>query len=163
VRLDHVSFRYGGKGPLILDDASVSIRPTESIAIVGPSGSGKSTLLRLLLGFERPESGTVSYDGQDLTTLDIREVRRQIGVVLQNGSVTPGFVLDNILGAASLTVDDAWEAAEKAGLAEDIRRLPMGMTLFALPMYILCLSQDGQPAKTESTSLERGLRERTME
>ena len=106
---------------------SLSVRPSESIAIVGPSGSGKSTLLRLLLGFERPNAGTVSYDGQDLATLDIREVRRQIGVVLQNGSVTPGFILDNILGAASLTLDDAWQAASMAGIAEDIQRLPMGM------------------------------------
>lgn len=127
IRLDGVSFRYGRTGPLILDDVSLAIRPSESIAIVGPSGSGKSTLLRLLLGFEQPESGTVSYDGQDLATLDIREVRRQIGVVLQNGSVTPGFILDNILGAASLTVDDAWQAASMAGIADDIQQLPMGM------------------------------------
>src|SRR5207245_276550 len=104
IRLDNVSFRYDESGPLILEDVSLSVRPSESIAIVGPSGSGKSTLLRLLLGFERPNAGTVSYDGQDLATLDIREVRRQIGVVLQNGSVTPGFILDNILGAASLTL-----------------------------------------------------------
>jgi NHLM bacteriocin system ABC transporter ATP-binding protein len=127
LRLDGVSFRYGSTGPAILDDVSLSIQPFESVAIVGPSGSGKSTLLRLLLGFERPTAGTVSYDGQDLATLDIREVRRQIGVVLQNGSVTPGFILDNILGAAALTLDDAWQAAAMAGIAEDIQRLPMGM------------------------------------
>ena len=127
IRLDHVSFRYGSTGPTILDDVSLVIRPSESVAIVGPSGSGKSTLLRLLLGFELPTAGTISYDGQDLAALDVREVRRQIGVVLQNGSVTPGFILDNILGAASLTVDDAWQAAAMAGIADDIQRLPMGM------------------------------------
>jgi ATP-binding cassette subfamily C protein len=127
IRLDGVSFRYETDGPLILDDVSVEIKPGECVAIVGPSGSGKSTLLRLLLGFERPEAGQVLYDGRDLATLDVREVRRQVGVVLQNGSVMPGFILDNILGAARLTVDDAWEAARKAGLDEDIRQMPMGM------------------------------------
>ena len=62
---------------------SLQVRPGEFVAIVGPSGSGKSTLMRLLLGFESPDSGTVTYDGRELATLDVREVRRQIGVVLQ--------------------------------------------------------------------------------
>jgi ATP-binding cassette subfamily C protein len=127
IRLDHVSFRYGPDAPLILDDVSLDIQPGECVAIVGPSGSGKSTLLRLLLGFERPTSGAISYDGHDLATLDIREVRRQLGVVLQNGSVTPGFILDNIIGAAPLSVADAWEAARLAGLDAEIEQLPMGM------------------------------------
>src|SRR6202022_2702796 len=106
VRLDHVSFRYRVDGPLVLDDISFEIRPGESLAVVGPSGSGKSTLLRLLLGFERPERGRVLYDGEDLATLDGREVRRQIGVVLQNGAVTADPILRNILGAAPLTVQE---------------------------------------------------------
>ena len=65
------------------------VRPGEFVAIVGPSGSGKSTLLRLLLGFETPAEGSVSYDGRELETLDIQEVRRQIGVVLQDARLRP--------------------------------------------------------------------------
>jgi ATP-binding cassette subfamily C protein len=127
VRLEHVSFRYRPDGPLILDDVSLEIRPGESLAVVGPSGSGKSTLLRLLLGFERPERGRVLYDGNDLAAVDAREVRRQIGVVLQDGAVTADSILRNIVGAAPLTVQDAWEAARLAGFDTDIRGLPMGM------------------------------------
>ena len=86
--LNHVSFRYPGQeqGAKVLDDVSLQVRPGEFVAIVGPSGSGKSTLMRLLLGFETPDSGTVTYDGRELATLDLREVRRQIGVVLQHAA-----------------------------------------------------------------------------
>ncbi len=89
IRLDNVSFRYTPEGPLILDSVNFQVRPGEFVAIVGPSGSGKSTLLRLLLGFETPTEGSVSYDGRELETLDIQEVRRQIGVVLQDARLRP--------------------------------------------------------------------------
>jgi ATP-binding cassette subfamily C protein len=127
VRLDHVSFRYGPLGPWILNDVSLTLRPGGCLAVVGPSGSGKSTLMRLLLGLERPERGRVLYDGRDLASLDVREVRRQIGVVLQDGAVLADDVLHNILGAAAMSVEDAWEAARQAGLEADIRAMPMGM------------------------------------
>jgi NHLM bacteriocin system ABC transporter peptidase/ATP-binding protein/NHLM bacteriocin system ABC transporter ATP-binding protein len=127
VRLEHVSFRYGPLQPWVLNDVSLTLRPGACLAVVGPSGSGKSTLMRLLLGLERPERGRVLYDGRDLATLDAREVRRQIGVVLQDGAVLADDVLHNILGAAVLSVEDAWEAARLAGLDADIRAMPMGM------------------------------------
>jgi ATP-binding cassette subfamily C protein len=72
-------------------------------------------------------SGAIYYDGQDLAGLDVLEVRRQMGVVLQNGSLLPGDILTNIIGSAPLTVDDAWEAARLACIEEDIKALPMGM------------------------------------
>ncbi len=98
------------------------------LAIVGPSGSGKSTVFRLLLGFETAESGAVYYDRQDLSSLDLTAVRRQIGVVLQNGRLMAGDIYSNIVGSSvTLTQDDAWEAARMAGLAEDIEAMPMGM------------------------------------
>jgi ATP-binding cassette subfamily C protein len=97
------------------------------VALVGPSGSGKSTLFRLLIGFEEPEMGSIYYDGQELAQLNIREVRRQIGVVLQNGKIMAGDLFTNIVGASTLALDDAWEAARMAGLAEDIEAMPMGM------------------------------------
>jgi ATP-binding cassette subfamily C protein len=128
IDVTHVSFRYRADGPLVLRDVSLTIRPGEFAAIVGPSGAGKSTLFRLLLGFETPESGDIAFDGQNLRNLDLRALRRQISVVLQNGQVFSGDIFHNIVGAASgLTLDDAWAAAEAAAVADDIRSLPMGM------------------------------------
>lgn len=127
VSLAEVSFRYGD-GPAVLDKVSLTVEAGEFVAVVGPSGSGKSTLLRLLLGFERPSSGSVLYDGQDLTELDVSAVRRQCGVVLQNGGLFAGDIKTNIIGSTTYTVDDAWAAAEMAGLADDIRAMPMGMS-----------------------------------
>ena len=106
----------------------IEVGAGEFVAIMGPSGSGKSTILRLLLGFETPTEGSVSYDGRELATLDVHEVRRQIGVVLQDARLRPGDLYSNIVGLATqLTADDAWDAAELAGLADDIERMPMGI------------------------------------
>jgi NHLM bacteriocin system ABC transporter ATP-binding protein len=122
-----LTFRYADDGPPVLDDVSLQVRQGEFVAIVGPSGCGKSTLLRLLIGFDRPASGTVLYDGQDLAALDPAAVRRQCGVVLQNAQPLTGSILDCICGAETFSQDEVWEAAEMAGLAEDIRRMPMGL------------------------------------
>ena len=125
--LDRVTFRYREDGPQILSDVTVDAYPGEFIALVGPSGSGKSTVLRLLLGFETPQSGTVYYDNQDVCGIDIAAVRRQLGVVLQNGRINAGSLFENISGGALITLDDAWRAAEMAGFADDINSFPMGM------------------------------------
>jgi NHLM bacteriocin system ABC transporter ATP-binding protein len=127
IEVNSVSFRYSATGPLILNNVSFAVRPGQFVALVGPSGSGKSTMLRLLLGFEMPESGAIFYDRQELTGLDIRSVRRQIGVVLQSSKLMTGDILANIIGTSSLTVDDAWAATRMAGLEEDIKQMPMGM------------------------------------
>ncbi|MEU6318543.1 NHLP bacteriocin export ABC transporter permease/ATPase subunit [Streptomyces sp. NPDC047009] len=122
-----LSFRYSDDGPLVLDDVSFDVRPGEFVAIVGPSGCGKSTLLRLLIGFDKPVSGSVLYDGQDLTALDQSAVRRQCGVVLQHAQPFSGSILDVICGTEPFTPEEAMAAAEMAGLAEDIKRMPMGL------------------------------------
>jgi NHLM bacteriocin system ABC transporter ATP-binding protein len=127
IDVDHIGFRYSRDGPQILHDVCVHIESGEFVALVGPSGSGKSTLLRLLLGFENPQSGTILYDGQDLSELDVRAVRRQIGVVLQTGKLMRGTILDNIIGSSLLTVEEAWTAARLVGLDQDIKQMPMGM------------------------------------
>jgi NHLM bacteriocin system ABC transporter ATP-binding protein len=126
IEVSKLSFRYGD-GPLILKGVSFSIAPGSFVALVGPSGSGKSTLLRLLLGFEAPTAGAVHYDNQNLATLDLNAVRRQLGVVLQNGRLVPGDIFTNIVGSSGLTLEDAREAARLVGLDEDIDRMPMGM------------------------------------
>lgn len=128
--LAHISFRYREDGPLVLNNVSLHVNPGQFVAIVGPSGCGKSTLLRILLGFETPETGTICYDGQDLAGLDTTAVRRQIGVVLQSGVVNSGSIFENIAGAARVSLDETWEAARAAGLAEDIEQMPMGMHTF---------------------------------
>ncbi|MEU6258362.1 NHLP bacteriocin export ABC transporter permease/ATPase subunit [Streptomyces sp. NPDC047043] len=122
-----LSFRYSEDGPLVLDDVSFDIRPGEFVAIVGPSGCGKSTLLRLLIGFDKAVSGSVLYDGQDLAALDQSAVRRQCGVVLQHAQPFTGSILDVICGTEPYTPEEAMAAAEMAGLAEDIKRMPMGL------------------------------------
>lgn len=127
VDIEHVSFRYEPDAPLALRDLSVHARPGEFIALVGQSGSGKSTVMRLLLGFESPEAGSIYYDGRELGGLDLRALRRQIGVVLQSGRLMTGDIYTNIVGSAPLPMETAWEAARMAGFADDIREMPMGM------------------------------------
>ena len=128
IEVANLSFRYAPNLPLVLDGVSLKISPGEYVAIVGTTGCGKSTLLRCLLGFEKPCSGSVFYDGQDLSSVDARSVRRNVGVVMQNGDLFAGDMFSNItIMNPRATLDEAWEAAELAGIAEDIRKMPMGM------------------------------------
>jgi NHLM bacteriocin system ABC transporter ATP-binding protein len=127
VEFSRLTFRYVPNGPPVLDNVSLRIMPGEYVAIVGPSGSGKSSLFRLLLGFEKPESGAVFFDGKAIDTLDISAVRRQLGVVLQNGTLATGSIYENICGGVQLPLEQAWEAARLAGLEADIEAMPMGM------------------------------------
>ena len=123
----NLTFSYGEGLPDVLRDISFRVAAGEHVAIVGKSGCGKSTLIRLLLGFEQPKSGAVYYDGQDLSELSLPSVRSQMGVVLQNGQLMTGDIYRNIIGVNDLTLDDAWAAAEAAGVADDIREMPMQM------------------------------------
>ena len=128
IELNNVTFRYRDDMPPVLDNLSLRIRAGQYVAIVGKSGCGKSTLMRILLGFETPQKGAVYYDRKDLTRLDLKSLRRKIGVVMQDGKLFSGDLFSNIVVSAPwLTMDDAWEAAETAGIADDIREMPMGM------------------------------------
>ena len=128
IEISNVSFRYREDMPLILDDLSLKIKAGQYVAIVGSTGCGKSTLMRILLGFEKPLKGAVYYNGKDLNTIDLKSLRRKIGVVMQDGKLFQGDIFSNItISAPQLTLEQAWEAAEMAGIAEDIRRMPMGM------------------------------------
>ena len=128
VELSHLSFRYSDTMPMVLDDLSLQIKSGEYVAIVGKTGCGKSTLVRLLLGLETPQKGAIYYDGLDMQTLDLRSLRRNIGTVIQDGKLFQGSIYENIaISAPGLTMNEAWEAAELAGIADDIRAMPMGM------------------------------------
>ena len=128
IELDNICFRYDENMPNVLDNLTLKIEPGQYVAIVGATGCGKSTLMRLMLGFEKPQKGAVYYDGRDLESLDTKSLRKRIGVVMQNGKLFQGDIYSNIVIAAPwLTVDDAWDAAEMVGIAEDIRQMPMGM------------------------------------
>ena len=128
IELSRVSFKYIKDGPQVIRDISLRIRSGEHVAIVGPSGGGKSTLLRLLLAFELPDSGEIFYDGHNLDQLDIRSVRRQLGVVLQSGQLFSGSIYENIAGANPLvTHNDVMRAIEQAGMEDDLKRMPMGL------------------------------------
>lgn len=128
IELNNVSFRYDEHMPYVIHNISLKIRPGEYVAIVGSTGCGKSTLLRLLLGFETPQRGSIYYDKKDIAHLDIRELRRKVGVVMQDGKLFLGDIYSNIvISAPELTLSDAWEAAKIAAIDEDIKRMPMGM------------------------------------
>ncbi|MBR5913928.1 MAG: NHLP bacteriocin export ABC transporter permease/ATPase subunit [Selenomonadaceae bacterium] len=127
IEVSNLTFGYGKDGREVLHDLSFKISAGENVAIVGRSGCGKSTLVRLLLGFETPRKGAIYFDGQDLSELNMPSVRTQMGVVLQNGQLMQGDIFTNIIGTNALTQDDAWQAAEAAGIAEDIAMMPMGM------------------------------------
>ena len=128
IEISHVSFRYEENMPYVLRDMNLKIGAGEYVAIVGRTGCGKSTLVRLMLGFEQPETGSVYYDHHDLAKIDPRSLRKQIGVVTQNGQLFQGDIYSNIaISAPGLTMEEAWAAAETAGVAQDIRNMPMGM------------------------------------
>ena len=128
IELSHVSFRYSENMPWVLNDLSLKIQPGQYVAIVGKTGCGKSTLLRLLMGFETPHKGAIYYDGKNINTLDLKSLRKKLGVVMQNGKLFQGDIYSNItISAPWLTLDQAWKAAELADIADDIRAMPMGM------------------------------------
>lgn len=128
IEIKHLYFSYYEGGAAILDNISLKIKHGEYVAIIGASGSGKSTLLRLLLGFEKPKSGSIYCGGFDLESVDIREIRKQMGVVLQDSQLIPGDILSNIAGSKKeLTEEDVWELLKKVGMDEEIREMPMGL------------------------------------
>ncbi|XXF78907.1 peptidase domain-containing ABC transporter [Myxococcaceae bacterium GXIMD 01537] len=127
ITLEKVTFRYGPHGAPTLEDVSVDIRPGQLVAIVGRSGAGKSTLAKLLLGMYRPSAGRILYDGRDLFELDLRGVRRQLGIVMQNAYLFGASVRSNItLADPSLPLEAVEAAAKLAQLHDEIVAMPMG-------------------------------------
>jgi ATP-binding cassette, subfamily B, bacterial len=127
IQLDHVSFRHADGAPLLCDDLCLSVQPGEKIAIVGRTGTGKTTLSKLLLGILEPSSGTISFDGQALDTLELSALRRQIGVVLQEPFLFDETVLTNLrLCRPSASFAELQHAARLACVDDVIDALPEG-------------------------------------
>ena len=128
ILFDHISFRYDPDGPLILDDVTIRARAGEFVAIAGESGAGKSTLFRLALGVDHPSSGSVYYDGRDLRRLNLKQLRRKIGVVPQSVQLHPQDLWDNIVAHHDeASTEEAWQAAQTAEIEREIKSMPMGM------------------------------------
>ena len=128
VLFDHVSFSYGANGPLVLDDVTIHTRSGEFVAIAGESGAGKSTLFKLAIGLDRPTNGAVYYDGRDLRHLNLKQVRRKIGVVPQSVRLHPQDIWDNIVAHhEEPSTDQVWQTAKSARIEQEIRAMPMGM------------------------------------
>lgn len=126
IEFNQVSYSYGEDTPPVLDEISFVINEGEMVAFCGASGSGKSTIFRLLLGFETPKAGSIYFDEQDLRQLNIKAVRRNMGVVLQNSTLTGGSIYENISGGHS-GYTAVWEALAKVGMDKEIEALPMGL------------------------------------
>lgn len=128
IEVNNLSFAYEADGPMVLKNISFTVKKGEYIGIVGGSGSGKSTLLRCLLGFETPNVGKIYYDGQDIESVDKRELRKRFGVVLQNGKLISGSIAENIsIANPRMSREQVKEIIADVGLEEEVRRMPMGL------------------------------------
>jgi len=126
VRFDNVGFSYDG-ADAALKEVSFKVKPGEKVALVGRSGAGKSTLVSLLLKFYMPESGTIYVDGVNTADVRCRDLRRHIGVVLQDPFVFAGGVRENIrLGKPDASEEEIVNAARAANARNFIMRLPAG-------------------------------------
>ncbi len=127
IRLEGVGFRYSAMAPMAVQDVTVDIPPGRFVALVGRSGAGKSTLASLLVGLYSPTEGRILFDGLDLNELELRSVRRQVGVVPQHPYLFGTSIRANItLSDPTLPLSRAVEAAKLAHIHDDVIVMPMG-------------------------------------
>ena len=133
VSLINVSFRYKNSDINVLDEVNLEVKNGEYIAIVGPSGAGKSSIIKLLLGFEEPTRGAILYDKNDLSSVNIKSIRENLRVIIQNDKVFEGSILDNIVMGTDYSVKDAKKALNGAGFLDEVLALPMGIHTIVSP------------------------------
>ena len=145
VEFEHVSFRYREDTPLI-EDLSLVAEPGHTVAIVGPTGAGKTTLVNLVMRFYELDSGRITVDGRDITSMPRSELRGQIGMVLQDTWLFGGTIRDNIAyGRPGATEDEIVEAAKATYVDRFVRALPDG--------YDTVLDDDGGTLSTGERQL----------
>lgn len=120
-------FNYAQAETPVFANLNLSIAAGEYVAILGRSGCGKSTLVRLLLGLERPRVGSITYDGNDLSSLDLGLLRRRVGTVLQGAQLPPGALIDVVRGLSGATEAEIWDALAASAIADEIRAMPLGV------------------------------------
>ncbi|GGF02368.1 ABC transporter ATP-binding protein [Hymenobacter cavernae] len=127
VKFDHVWFAYNDE-EYVLKDISFEANAGQTVAFVGATGAGKTSIINLLSRFYEINKGTITVDGHDLREYDLKELRRHIGIVLQDVFLFAGSIADNItLGSKDITEEQIWEAAELVGAKRFIERLPGGL------------------------------------
>jgi ATP-binding cassette subfamily B protein len=127
IRAERVSFSYGPLAPVVVKNVSLKVKPGQQLGIVGRTGSGKSTLAHLLLGLYPPTSGRILFDGRDLAQLDLRSLRRQIGIVTQRPYLFGASIRQNIaLSNPAMPLEEVVEAAKLACIHDEIIAMPMG-------------------------------------
>jgi ATP-binding cassette subfamily B multidrug efflux pump len=134
VQFDHVWFAYNRQdseeteAEWVLKDISFHVKPGQTIAFVGATGAGKTSIINLLSRFYDIQQGYIKVDGQDLREYDLNQLRRQIGIVLQDVFLFAGSIRDNItLGNRAISDAKIWEAATLVGAQRFIERLPGGL------------------------------------
>ena len=128
IEINNVTFAYSEDAPNVLENINLNIKPGEYVGLVGPSGCGKSTLMKLLLGFEKPTLGKIYYDNKDIESVDKRELRKKMGVVLQDVKLISGSIFENItITAPKATMADVQKVIKAVGLEKDIQEMPMGL------------------------------------
>ncbi len=127
IEIEGLGFRYSEQHPLLYRNMHLSLRPGQTLAIMGPSGSGKSTLAKLLLGFYQPTEGSIQIDGIDIRNLSANELRAYFGVVPQETILFSGTILANLqAGNPGATFEQVTQAAKLAGIHETVEKLPQG-------------------------------------
>jgi ATP-binding cassette subfamily B protein len=127
VTAEGVSFAYGPLAPAVVKDVSLEVQPGQQLGIVGRTGSGKSTLAHLLLGMYPPTSGRILFDGSDLAELELRSLRRQIGIVTQRPYLFGATIRQNIaLTNPAMPHEMVVDAAKLACIHDEIVAMPMG-------------------------------------
>jgi ATP-binding cassette subfamily B protein len=127
IRFEDVSFRYKNCRPYLLDNLNFTIKPGQSVAIVGPSGSGKSTLVSLIQRFYDPEKGSIYLDGIDLRKIKQKSLRNNIGIVLQEPLLFNESIRNNIAyGKKDASFEEIVEAAKVANIHDRIMEMPDG-------------------------------------
>lgn len=126
IEVKNVGFKYNEQGKEILKDISFDVQPGEFVAIVGETASGKSTIISLLSGMEELTQGEILYDGHSIKNLNIRELRKKIGIVSQNNYLFNESIEENLLlGINIKSKRDMIEACVKAAVYNDIQNMPM--------------------------------------